>query len=321
MKILVLGGAGYVGSAVVRDLLHHGHDVTVFDLMLFGAESMMPWLNRPDFRLVKGDVRDAAQVDAATAGHDAVIVLASIVGEPACNRDPDNTAATNVGGVENALAAANEARRLTLHLRQHLQQLRRCRHRHPRQPRPANSTPSVSTPRPRSGPKSSPSPPRATRSSPPSSACPPPSACRHACASTCSSATSPSPHTASGKIVIFGQQFWRPFAHINDIAKAMRLTLEASPELVKGEIFNVGGDHNNTQKQALGEAVQKQMPHVKLEFVERNEDPRSYRVAFDKITNKLGFTPDWSIDDGIREVRECLSNGVWPDPSADRYKN
>ena len=59
MKVLVLGGAGYVGSAVVREMLNHGHEVTCFDLMMFGAESMMPWLGRPDFTLVKGDIRNA----------------------------------------------------------------------------------------------------------------------------------------------------------------------------------------------------------------------------------------------------------------------
>ena len=320
MKVLVLGGAGYVGSAVVRDLLTHGHDVTVFDLMLFGAESMMPWLGRPDFHLIKGDVRDAGQVDAAMPGHDAVIVLASIVGEPACNRDPDNTVATNVGGVENALAAAKK------HGVERFIFASTCSN---------YGVADTDTPVSETG-KLNPisvysetkvEAERLTLAAASDTLIP--TVLRLSTAFGVSARMRfdllVSDFTLAahqdGKIVIFGQQFWRPFAHINDIAKAMRLTLEAPPELVKGEVFNVGGDHNNTQKQALGEAVKKQMPHVKLEFVERNEDPRSYRVAFDQIKNKLGFTPDWSIDDGIREVRECLSNGVWPDPSAERYHN
>ena len=320
MKVLVLGGAGYVGSAVVRDLLTHGHEVTCFDLMMFGAESMMPWLGRPDFRLVKGDIRDAAEVDEATAGHDAVILLASIVGEPACNRDPENTRATNVGGAQNALAAAKK------HGVQRFIFASTCSN---------YGVADTDVPVAEDG-----------RLNPISVYSETKVEVENLVLEAATETLIPTVLRLStafgvsarmrfdllvsdftlaghqdGKVVIFGEQFWRPFVHINDIAKAMRMVLAADRGVVDGEVFNVGANHNNTQKQTLGESVAKHLPGTEIEFVTKNEDPRSYRVEFAKVKEKLGFEPDWDIDAGIVEVRDCLRNGVWPDPTDGRYKN
>ncbi|MEM7624856.1 MAG: NAD(P)-dependent oxidoreductase [Planctomycetota bacterium] len=320
MKVLVLGGAGYVGSAVVRDLLNHGHEVTCFDLMMFGAESMMPWLGRPDFMLIKGDIRDAEQVDRATAGHDAVVLLASIVGEPACNRDPENTRATNVGGAKNALAAAEKhgVRRFIF--------ASTCSN---------YGVADTDLPVAEDG-----------KLNPISVYSETKVEVENLVLAAATDTLTPTVLRLStafgvsarmrfdllvsdftlaghqdGKVVIFGEQFWRPFVHINDIAKAMRMVLAADEDVVKGEVFNVGANHNNTQKQTLGESVAKHLPGTRIEFVKKNEDPRSYRVEFAKVKKKLGFEPDWDIDAGIVEVRDCLRNNVWPDPNDGRYKN
>lgn len=320
MRVLVLGGAGYVGSAVVREMLSHGHEVTCFDLMMFGAESMMPWLGRPDFKLVKGDIRNADEVDAATAGQDAVILLASIVGEPACNRDPDNTRATNVGGAQHALDAAKK------YGVKHFIFASTCSNYGVADtdvpvaedgklnPISVYSETKVETE-------------NLVLAAASDTLCP--TVLRLSTAFGVSARMRfdllVSDFTLAGhqdgKVVIFGEQFWRPFVHINDIAKCMRMVLAADPEVVKGEVFNVGANHNNTQKQTLGESVAKHLPGTKIEFVTKNEDPRSYRVEFAKVKEKLGFEPDWDIDAGIIEVRDCLLNHVWPDPTDGRYKN
>jgi nucleoside-diphosphate-sugar epimerase len=124
-----------------------------------------------------------------------------------------------------------------------------------------------------------------------------------------------------GKIVIYGEQFWRPFVHVQDIATAIDMVLHADIDLVSGEVFNVGSNANNTQKIDLGKAVQQVLPETQLEFVERNEDPRSYQVDFTKIEETLGFKAQWSIDAGIRELAQALQDGVFPDPTQDRYHN
>ncbi len=124
-----------------------------------------------------------------------------------------------------------------------------------------------------------------------------------------------------GKIVIYGEQFWRPFVHVNDIGAAIDLVLRSDPDTVSGSVFNVGANRNNTQKIDLGKAVQAVLPGTELEFVERNEDPRSYRVDFSKIETELGYQAQWSIEDGIRELATALTDGVFPDPSLPQYHN
>ena len=87
MKVLVIGGAGYIGSTVARELCEQGHEVTVLDLLLFGGESLAGLISKPGFRLVRGDIRDEEVLSQVIPGHDAVCLFAAIVGEPACNRD------------------------------------------------------------------------------------------------------------------------------------------------------------------------------------------------------------------------------------------
>ncbi|MEE9403821.1 MAG: NAD(P)-dependent oxidoreductase [Algisphaera sp.] len=320
MKTLVLGGAGYVGSAVVRELLNHGHEVTVMDLMLFGAESMVPWMDRKDFRLVKGDVRDRDQVDAVMAGQDAVILLASIVGEPACNRDPKNTQATNVGGAQNALASAQA------HGAKHFIFASTCSN---------YGVADTGAPVAEDGKLNPISVYSETKVAVEKEVLAAASDSFVTTVLRLSTAFGVSARMRfdllvsdftlaghrDGKVVIYGEQFWRPFVHINDIAKVMRMVLAADASVVGGEVFNVGGDANNVTKQQLGEGVAKHLPGTVIEFVSKNEDPRSYRVDFTKVKEKLGFTPDWSIDDGIKEVRDCLNSGVWADTQDGRYKN
>jgi len=124
-----------------------------------------------------------------------------------------------------------------------------------------------------------------------------------------------------GEIAIYGEQFWRPFIHVSDIASAITTVLGAELGAVSGEVFNVGANDNNTQKLALGQTVQAVLPDTKLTLVERTEDPRSYRVDFAKIENTLGFEVQWTIEDGIRELVAALQSGVFPEPTAPRYVN
>ena len=96
MKILVLGGAGYLGSVLVPLLLWRGHRVTVLDSFLYGENSLALCCSHSDCELVVGDVRDKLTVRRLLAGADAVVPLAAIVGAPACARDPLGSESVNV---------------------------------------------------------------------------------------------------------------------------------------------------------------------------------------------------------------------------------
>ena len=103
MRILVTGGAGYVGSTLVPMLLEQGHKVRVYDALKFGGHGLLPCCQHRSFELVKGDVCDPDGVKKALDGVDAVVHLAAIVGYPACKKEPQVAQATNVEGTRTLL--------------------------------------------------------------------------------------------------------------------------------------------------------------------------------------------------------------------------
>mgnify|MGYP005843943611 CR=1 FL=1 len=319
MKTIVIGGAGYVGSAVVAELHGRGHDVTVFDRMLFGAESMLPYVQRERFRLRKGDIRDAAAVAEAIKGHEAVVLLAAIVGEPACNRDKDLARQTNLDGAMHVLDAAKQAGVSRLVFASTCSNYgvadtsKPVTETAPLNPISVYSETKV----------------EAEQRILATNGTLTPTVLR------LSTAFGISPRmrfdlmvsdftlaaVREKKVTIYGEQYWRPFVHVNDIATAIRMVLDADADVVKQQVFNIGGDANNVTKLELGELVRDEVPGSELAFVKQNQDPRSYRVDFTKVKEVLGFEPAWSIRDGVRELRDALENDVWPDPMAPKYRN
>lgn len=99
--IMVTGGAGYLGSTMVPMLLDQGFDVTVYDIFLWGINSLLHVMQNPRLHVIKGDVRDKAKLAEALVDKDIIIHLAAIVGYPACDKDPDCAIDTNVVGTKN----------------------------------------------------------------------------------------------------------------------------------------------------------------------------------------------------------------------------
>lgn len=320
MKILVVGGAGYIGSMVSQKLWEEGHDVTVLDLLLFGGESLIHLLGKDRFQLIPGDIRDVADVQRAVSGHDAVILLAAIVGEPACNRDRSAAVETNLHGARNVLNAANEAdvQRFVFSST--------CSNYGV-----SGSEALVS--------EASPLNPISTYSESKVAAeleiLAAATTSFHPTVLRLSTAFGVSPRmrfdllvsdftlaaVREGKVVVYGEQFWRPFVHVADIAEAIQNVLQADTDVVSGEVFNIGCNESNLRKVDLARGVQRHADGTKLEFVKRDTDPRSYRVDFSKAHDRLGFRAQWSVDAGIREVHTALKAGLWRDPSHARYYN
>ncbi len=96
MRVLITGGAGYVGSTLAPLLLAAGHKVRVLDRLRIGGESLLGVWSHPDFEFVHGDVRDRETLREAVSDCDAVVHLAAIVGDPACAREPDTARAINL---------------------------------------------------------------------------------------------------------------------------------------------------------------------------------------------------------------------------------
>jgi nucleoside-diphosphate-sugar epimerase len=318
--VLVTGGAGYVGSIVVDNLLACGYRVRAFDALLHGSvpSLLLPWGNaRLEF--VRGDVRVSADRSRALEGVDAIVHLAAIVGDPACARQPAlarevNVDATNAllddaerVGVERFLFAStcsNYGRMNGSALVDETVELT---------PISLYAETKVTGERAVLG-----------RSS--------------VLAATCLRfatvyGTSPRMRfdltvneftrdlALKDELVVFGEQFWRPYVHVRDAARAIVHVLERPLEAVAGEVYNVGDTSENYRKLDLVELLSERFPRGKVEFVHRDEDPRDYRVSFEKFNQGVGFKAERTVAEGIDEVLDLLRSGLLDDPYAPIYRN
>jgi nucleoside-diphosphate-sugar epimerase len=120
---------------------------------------------------------------------------------------------------------------------------------------------------------------------------------------------------------VFGEQFWRPYCHVTDFSKAILAVLEADADAVAFNVFNVGDTSQNYTKKMLVDELVKQVPEARVTYVRREEDPRDYRVNFDRIRDTLGFTITRTVPQGIHEILTSIWSGVIKDPEDQSYYN
>ncbi len=321
-SILVTGGAGYIGSVLVRILLNAGHHVRVLDSLRSGGDSLVDILGHPQFEFIKGDIRDASTVQTAVAGCDAIAHLAAIVGDPACKKEPDLAKDINLNGGKLLWEAANAAgcKRFVFAStcsnygkmddpNQHVVETSELR------PLSVYSETKVEFEQFLLGqPKSSVTKPTCLRFS-------------------TVYGLSPRPRfdltvnefareIALGKeLVIFGQQFWRPYCHVDDLSRSVLAVIEAEESKVAFDVFNVGDTSENWTKQMIVDELLRQIPSGKVKYVPQGTDLRDYRVGFEKIRDRLGFTITKRVPDGIRETRRVFELGLLSDPYDPSYSN
>jgi nucleoside-diphosphate-sugar epimerase len=126
---------------------------------------------------------------------------------------------------------------------------------------------------------------------------------------------------ADRELEVFGEQFWRPYIHVRDAGRAVRTVLEAPEEKVAGRVFNAGRSGENYRKLDIVEEIRKQTDRGNVSYVKKDEDPRDYKVSFDKIKAELGFETLMTVPDGIAEILAGLDEGKFGDPFDPRYKN
>jgi nucleoside-diphosphate-sugar epimerase len=322
MKVLVTGGAGYIGSVLVRQLLNKGYDVRAFDSLKFGGDALYDVMQHPRFEFMKGDVRNADEVAKAIEGIDAIAHLAAIVGDPACKKFSEEANETNWDGSVALFEAAEKAgiKRFVF--------ASTCSN-YGKMPDPNSFVVETSELNPVSlyaelkvkfekylieDRKDSNMCSTALRFSTVYGFSP-----RIRFDLTVNEFTRNA--AVHGEQEIWGPQFWRPYCHVDDLARAVVLVIESDEAKVRANVFNVGSTEENYNKGMIIEEVCKVVPNVKVNYVDSSEDPRDYRVNFDKIKNELGFTITKTVPDGVKEIYTLLRTGIVTDPFAQKFRN
>lgn len=320
-KILVTGGAGYIGSVLVRILLKKRYKVRVIDNLMFGGESLIELFNYPEFEFVKGDVRIEKDIRKALDGVDGVVNLAAIVGDPACAKTPDlareiNFVATkrlyevanemdvsrfvfastcsNYGKMEGDTFVTEDSKLAPVSLYAETKVsseeflLNQSRSNSCKPTSLRFSTVYGLSERPRFD-------------------------------LTVNEFTKEL--ALNRELVIFGEQFWRPYCHVYDLARSVVLVLETDESKVAYEVFNVGDTSENYTKKMIVDEIVKQIPDSKIEYIQKNEDPRDYRVNFDKIKNILGFEITMKVPQGVAQIKKVVQEGFLNNVDDPKYKN
>lgn len=323
--ILVTGGAGYVGSILLRRLLDEGHHVVCLDIFRYGGESVLGIWDHPRFTFRRLDITEHAAVDACLAEIRpwAVVHLAAIVGDPACKREPELATAINWEASKHLISASREAGTERFIFASTCSNYGKM----------GDSGGFVD--------EKSPLAPvslyaelkvrfetyllREIERSDEFA----PTALRFATVYGLShrmrfdlTVNEFTKELALGRTLkIFGEQFWRPYCHVRDFSRAMLAVLEAEPEDVAYDVFNVGDTDENYTKKMIAEHLQRLIESGRIEYVRKDEDPRDYRVNSDKIRDTLGFQISRTVPEGIAEVRDLVQLKVIGEPDDQRYYN
>lgn len=319
--VTVTGGAGYIGAPLCEELLRSGRRVRALDVLLHGQDDIANTLQEQGVELVVGDIRDQAVRRRALDGADAVVHLAAIVGDPACARDPEESNDVNLEGTRGLIADADAAGVSRFVFASTCSNYGRMAD--PTVPitEEGELAPVSLYAEQKVGME------RLLLEGDTGDLMP-----------TClrfSTIYGVAPRMrfdltvneftrdlwADRELEVFGEQFWRPYVHVRDAGRAVRTVLDAAPEVVTRQVFNVGRSGQNYRKADLVQEIDRQVGRGKVSFVKKDEDPRDYKVSFDKVRRVLGFETEMTVPDGIAEVIAGLDAGAFGDPYDPKYRN
>ena len=300
LKVLVTGGAGYLGSILVPSLLNRGHEVTVLDNFMYDQTSLLECCTQTNFNIIKGDARNEKTVRDAIKGKDVLIPLAAIVGAPACDLDPVATTSTNRDAVILLNRVRSKEQRVIFPTTNSGYGIGQegvfCTEETPLRPISLYGRTKV----------------EAEENL---------LASQNIVTLRLATVFGFSPRMRldllvndftyrayhDRYIVLFEAHFKRNYLHIRDVAKAFIFAID-NFEKMKNQPYNVGLSSANLSKMELCDKIKEQLPQFNVFVSEIGKDPdqRNYIVSNEKI-EKLGYRPDHTIEMGIRELIKGFS--------------
>ncbi|WP_353432675.1 NAD(P)-dependent oxidoreductase [Polynucleobacter sp. MWH-UH23A] len=295
MKILITGGAGYIGSVLVPRLLAAGHEVIVLDNFMFRQNSLSDACGYDSFNVMRGDARDEALIKTLLKSVDIIIPLAALVGAPLCKNDPIGTLTTNQNAIEMLCKYVSPSQRILMPVTNSGYGIgakdQYCTEDSPLNPISLYGVTKVKAEQ---------------------------VVLARAESITFRLATvfgmSPRMRTdllvndfvyravTDNSVVIFEGHFKRNYIHIQDVANVFLYAIEHF-DIMKGRPYNVGLDDANLSKLELAAVIQKHLPKFTYLEAPIGEDPdkRDYIVSNARLAS-VGFKPSWSLDRGIQEL-------------------
>jgi nucleoside-diphosphate-sugar epimerase len=320
-KILLIGGAGYVGSVITSHFLKKGYKVNVMDNFVYNHQfSIQPYIGDPDYLFFVGDMNDSLALEKASERVTDVIILAGLVGDPITKSYPKESIQINEKGVQNVIDYFNgkgldklifistcsnyglikdneladekfELTPLSLYAKAKVSNEAYLMEKKDK----ADYTGVVF---------------------------------RFA------TAFGLSPRMRfdlsisefvrdvffGEELLVYDEHTWRPYCHVRDFARLLEITINADKDKVNFEVFNAGGDLNNFTKKMIVDEILANIPNGKIKYGANGSDPRNYKVDFSKVKNVLGFEPEFTVQDGIKELVDTLKLGLYSDSKQNKNK-
>jgi len=295
-KILVTGGAGYIGTSLVPKLLSMGHEVTIFDNLMVGGNQLLPFFRYDNFKFVRGDIRNKEELQDVVKGKDIIIHLAALVGFPVCRMNPQLAQEINVDGTVNLIESCTDDQVIFY-----------------------GSTGSnygavtdICT-------EETPLHPLSLYGETKTKAEQLLMKRDNTIAYRFATAFGVSPRfrldllindfsykcIKDGYLVVYEKNYMRTFIHVSDIAECFVFGISNMDKMM-GNVFNVGDDAMNHSKEEVCNMIgTKTGAFIHYEEIGEDADKRNYVVSYDKISD-LGFRTTVTVEEGIDEVINAL---------------
>jgi nucleoside-diphosphate-sugar epimerase len=295
MKVFITGGAGYIGTSLIPKLLEKNYEVTVYDSLIFNnGDKLIPFISKPNFNFILGDIRDKELLKKSVKGYNVVIHLAALVGYPICREKGEKESYdVNTNGTKILIDCLDSDQYLIFGSTgsNYGEVDGICYENTPLNPlsiygKSKTMAENIILNR------------------------------KNSTAFRFATAFGVSPRLRldllindltfksikEGYAVIYESHFMRTFIHVRDIANAFVFAIE-NMDKMRDEVYNVGSNSMNFSKKEICEIIKKQVDNVYFNYADVGEDvdKRNYQVSYEKL-NKLGFETSISIEEGIKEM-------------------